>query len=61
MARPILCYSSESWTSENRFTAKEMKFMMHPRGYTMWDHRHNENVMKEVQVEPIVNYIEQLD
>ena len=41
----------------SRITANEMKFMRYTAGCTKWDHKRNEDVMKELQLEPVVNYI----
>jgi len=61
LARPVLCYGSEAWTlrkkDESRITANEMKFMRYTAGYTKWDHKHNEDVLEELQVEPVIEYI----
>jgi hypothetical protein len=47
----MLCYGSEAWTirksDESRITA----------GYTKWDVKRNEEVLKELKVEPILDYI----
>jgi len=41
LARPVLCYGSEAWTTRkqdtNRITACEMKLMWGTAGYTKWD------------------------
>jgi hypothetical protein len=34
-----------------------MKFMRRTAGYTKWDVKRNEEVLKEVKVEPILDYI----
>jgi hypothetical protein len=53
----MLCYGSEAWTirksDENGITACEMKFMRRTAGYTKWDLKSNEEVLKERKVEPI--------
>jgi hypothetical protein len=52
---------SEAWTiqksDESRITACEMKFMRRTAGYTKWDLKRNEEVLKELKVEPILDYI----
>jgi hypothetical protein len=49
---PMLCYGSEGWTirksDESRITACEMKFMRRTAGYTKWDLKRNEEVLKEL-------------
>lgn len=63
LARPVLCYGSEAWTlrkcDENRITASEMKFMRRTAGYTKWDHQRNEDILQELGLEPILQYIHQ--
>jgi hypothetical protein len=57
----VLCYGSEAWTirksDERRIIACEMKFMRQRTGYTKWDLKRNEEVLKELKVEPILDYI----
>jgi hypothetical protein len=57
----LLCYGSEAWTirksDESRITACEVKFMRWTAGYTKWDLKRNEEVLKELKVEPILDYI----
>jgi hypothetical protein len=57
----MLCYGSEGWTirksDESRITACEMKFMRRTAGYTKGDLKRNEEVLKELRVEPILDYI----
>jgi hypothetical protein len=49
----MLCYGSEEWTirksDESRITACEMKFMRQTAGYTKWDLKRNEEVLKELK------------
>jgi hypothetical protein len=57
----VLCHGNEAWTArksdESRITAYEMKFMGRTAGYTKWDLKRNEEVLKEFKVEPILYYI----
>jgi hypothetical protein len=57
----MLCYGSEAWTiqksDERRITACEMKFVHWTAGCTKWDLKRNEEVLKEVKVELILDYI----
>jgi hypothetical protein len=57
----VLCYGSEAWTvlksDEGRITACEIKFMRRTGGYTKWDLKRNEEVLNELKVEPILDYI----
>ncbi|KAJ4426951.1 hypothetical protein ANN_26750 [Periplaneta americana] len=61
LPRPVLCYGSEAWTlrekDESRITANEMKFMRYTAGYTKWNHKCNEDVMEELQQEPVINHV----
>ncbi|KAJ4449078.1 hypothetical protein ANN_00473 [Periplaneta americana] len=60
LARPVLRYGSEAWTlrkkDESRITANEMKFMRYTAGYMKWDHKRNEDIMEELQLEPVINH-----
>jgi hypothetical protein len=57
----MLCYGSEAWTirksDESGITACEMKFMRRTAGYTKWDLKRNEEVLKEIKMELILDYI----
>ncbi|KAJ4437888.1 hypothetical protein ANN_13827 [Periplaneta americana] len=60
--KAILSYGSEAWTVKNkdvsRLTANEMRFMRRATaGYTRWDHKKNEDIMQELQIEPIMQCI----
>ncbi|KAJ4434647.1 hypothetical protein ANN_23211 [Periplaneta americana] len=61
LVRPVLRYGSEAWIlrkkDESRITANEMKFMRYTAGYTKWDHKRNEDVMEELQLEPVINHV----
>jgi hypothetical protein len=61
LARPMLCYGSEAWTirksDESRITACKMKFMCRTAGYTEWVLKRYKEVLKELKVEPILDYI----
>jgi hypothetical protein len=51
LARPVLIYGSEAWTirkaDEKRLQAAEMKFMRKTAGFTLWDHKRNEEIFKK--------------
>ncbi|KAJ4449710.1 hypothetical protein ANN_01114 [Periplaneta americana] len=53
---------NEGWTIRNidsqRLTAAEMKFMRRTAGYTRMDHIKNFDIMKELQIEPITEYLQ---
>ncbi|KAJ4450125.1 hypothetical protein ANN_01532 [Periplaneta americana] len=61
LAQPVLSYGSEAWTVKNkdvsRITASQMRFMRATAGYTRWDHKKNEDLMQELQIEPIMQFI----
>ena len=61
LARPVLCYGSEAWTlrtiDEHRITAGEMKFMRFTAGYSKWDHKRNEDVLKELRIQSVLQFI----
>jgi hypothetical protein len=40
---------------ESRITGCDMTFMQRTAGYTKWDLKRNEGVLKEVKVEPILD------
>ena len=60
LARPVLSYGSEAWTLRNheisRITACEIRFMR-TAGYTKFDHKRNEDVLKQLKVTPVMDYI----
>jgi hypothetical protein len=57
----VLCYGSEAWTirksDESRITACEMKVMRQTAGCAKYDLKRNKEVLKELKVEPILDYI----
>jgi hypothetical protein len=61
-ARPVLIYGSEAWTirkaDEERLHAADMKFMRKTAGLTLWDHKRNERILKNLNVEPILKFIQ---
>jgi hypothetical protein len=62
LARPVLVYGSEAWTirkaDEKILQAAEMKFMRKTAGLTLWDHKRNEEILKNLKVEPISKFIQ---
>jgi hypothetical protein len=60
LARPVLIYGSEAWTirkvDKKRLQAAEMKFMRKTAGLTLWDHKKNEVILKNLKVEPIFKF-----
>jgi hypothetical protein len=62
LARPVLSYRSEAWTirtDEKRLTSAEMRFLRRTAGYSCWDHRRNEDVLTELQMSQITEFIYQ--
>jgi hypothetical protein len=43
---------------EKRLQAAEMKFMRKTAGFTLWDHKRNEVILKNFKVEPISKFIQ---
>jgi hypothetical protein len=42
----------------NRLQAAEIKFMRKTAGLTLWDHKRNEGILKNLKVEPIFKFIQ---
>jgi hypothetical protein len=60
LARPVLSYGSEAWTvrsDERRLISAEMRFLRRTAGYTGWDHRRNEDILTELQISQITEFI----
>jgi hypothetical protein len=61
LARPVLSYGSEAWTvrraDERRLISAEMCFLRRTAGYTRWDHKRNEDILTELQMSQITEYI----
>jgi hypothetical protein len=59
LAVPTLIYGSEISTlrkqDKTRLTTSEMKFLRKTTGYTTMDHKQNEEIIRELQVSPIIN------
>ncbi|KAJ4446030.1 hypothetical protein ANN_12716 [Periplaneta americana] len=59
---PSLTQLGEAWTIRNidsqRSTATEMRFVRRTAGYTRMDHIKNFDIMKEMQIEPITEYLQ---
>jgi hypothetical protein len=62
LARPVLSYGSEAWTvrtDERRLISVEMRFLMRTAGYTGWDHKRNDDILTELQISQITEFIRQ--
>jgi hypothetical protein len=61
LALPTLLYGSETWTlreqDKSRITAAEMKFMRKTAKYTWQDHKTNQEIMKELKTNPVLEQI----
>jgi hypothetical protein len=60
LARPVLSYGSEAWTvrtDERRLISAEMRFLRRTAGYTRWDHKRNEDILTELQISQITEFI----
>jgi hypothetical protein len=57
LARPVLPYGSEAWTirrtDERRLISAEMCFLRRTAGYSLWDHKRNEDILTELQISQI--------
>jgi hypothetical protein len=63
LARPVLSYGRETWTirrtDEKRLISAEMRFLRRTAGYSRWDHKRNENILIELQMSQITEFIYQ--
>jgi hypothetical protein len=63
LARLVLSYGSEAWTirrtDERRLISAEMHFLRRTTGYTSWDHKSNEDILTELQISQITEFIYQ--
>jgi hypothetical protein len=63
LARPVLSYGRETWTirrtDERRLISAEMRFLRRTAGYSCWNHRRNEDVLTELQMSQITEFIYQ--
>jgi hypothetical protein len=63
LAGPVLTYGSEAWTirkaDERRVTTAEMRFMRQTAGCSLLELQRNEDILKELNIDPIVCYMQQ--
>jgi hypothetical protein len=63
LARLVLSYGSVAWTirrtDERRLISAETHFLRRTAGYTRWDHKRNEDILTELQMSQITEYIYQ--
>jgi hypothetical protein len=60
LARPVLSYGSGAWTirtDERRLISAEMCFLRRTAGYSRWDHKRNEDILTELQISQITEFI----
>jgi hypothetical protein len=60
LARPVLSYGSKAWTisrDERRSISAEMRFLRRTAGYSRWDHKRNEDILTELQISQITEFI----
>jgi hypothetical protein len=62
LARSVLIYGSEAWTirkaDEIRLQVAKIKFMRKTAGLTLLDHKRNEEILRNLKVEPISKFIQ---
>jgi hypothetical protein len=62
LARPVLSYESEAWTirrtEERRLISAEIRFLRTAE-YTHWDHKRNEEILTELQMSQLTEFIYQ--
>jgi hypothetical protein len=60
---PVLSYGSEAWTirgtDDRTLISAEMRFLKRTAGYTRWDHKINEDILTELQISQITEFIYQ--
>jgi hypothetical protein len=55
-----ICYRGETFISVNvELISAEMHFLRRTAGYTRWDHKRNEDILTELQMSHITEYIYQ--
>jgi hypothetical protein len=60
LARPVLSYGSQAWTirtDERILISAEMRFLRRTAGYTGWDHKRNEDILTELQISQITEFM----
>jgi hypothetical protein len=59
----LLSYGSDAWTirrtDEKRLISVEMRFLRRTAGYTGWDHKRNEDILTELQMSQMTEFIYQ--
>jgi hypothetical protein len=58
----VLIYGSEAWTirkgNKRRLQAAEIKFTKKTVGFTIWDHKRNEEILKNLKVKSVSKFIQ---
>jgi hypothetical protein len=61
LAIPVLIYGSDIWTltqqDKSRLKASEMKFLSRTAGYTLLDHKKNQDILQELNTTPVLEKI----
>ena len=52
-------YFNHCMDFEERRREQEMKFMRYTAGCTKWDYKRNDDVLKELRLEPVIKYIQE--
>jgi hypothetical protein len=65
LAIPTLIYGSEIWTltqqDKSRLKASEMKFLRRTAGYTLLDHKKNEDILQKLNTTSVLEKIKNID
>jgi hypothetical protein len=56
-ASPMLWKRGMDNKKRLRLTACDMKFMRRTAGYTKWNHKRNEDILLELKIQPMIDYI----
>jgi hypothetical protein len=63
LASTALSYGSEAWTTrrndERRLISAEMRLLRRTARYSRWDHKRNEDILTELQISQITEFIYQ--
>jgi hypothetical protein len=59
LATPVLSYGSEAWAIRRNDESAEMRFLRRTAGYTRWDRKRNEDILTDLQMSQITEFIYQ--
>jgi hypothetical protein len=61
LAISTILYGSKTWTLQKHthkpITAAEMRFLTKTANYTLFDHKRNQDIIKELRIEPVLEKI----